>query len=395
VALIMFALKRVDFLEKAAGRFSDTKLMPPEKWYAAISELLNGYHDAGAIRSMDALLVRLCESDGIAVIMLRHILQWHHRGIREDGAIWRSAEEWEQFTGLTRSQVYNPQRRERLKNAGIKVWVERAMGENTLHFLIDAARLTANISKLLKLNYNIALIKLWQIVPVEVPKSKDPIPFPQTEVPESKTRVPNSQIPLTGSSTDSSTNKTTLVGGLQKDFSGGESFALLNCEKLGAAEKLKYAVLPESKIQECIASANKAKANGTLRKPRLAYLRTALANALKEHLELAPVSATPQNPPLNPLPLPALVEAEKVVAADFSPEWWIMARSQLEMQLRRDWPNLARLELGEVTAGEVSLIHAPGSPVFLFQRLQRNIERVISAARFQTTKVRFVEGSKP
>jgi hypothetical protein len=413
----MFALKKIDFAAQSAGRFSDTKLKPPTKWYSALYELMKNYRDAGPIRSIEALLVTLCDGDGIAVIMLSHILQWHHRGIRDDGAIWRSAEEWQQYTGLTRSQVYNAQRRERLKRAGLKIWVERAWGENTLHFLIESARLTANISNLLKLNYNVALIKLWQVVPIEVSKAKATIPFTQTGVSVSIPRVSNSQIPLTGSSTGSLTNQRTLFGGFQNDFSGNGSLALLDREKLGATEKAKYAVLSESKIRECIADANTAKASGKLIKPRLAYLRGALANALEDH--------EGQPHPLTPSPLHGegksekpVDEAEKVVAADL-PNWsWLLQRdddepepepvvstadaaslqiwgasyNQLELQLDRasfdTWLRASVLLSVEDGVFVVGVANKYAQDM-LQHRLYRNVRRVLSDVRGKTTEIRF------
>jgi hypothetical protein len=373
----MFAVKRVDFAAQNEGRFSDTKLKPPVDWMAALRELMKGYRHSGAIRSVDALLYKLCDEDGEAMMMLKHVLEWQPFSKRDDGAVWRSADEWKPYTGLSRSQVYNETRRARLRKAGLKVWVERAMGENTLHFLVDAAKFTANICALLGLNYNHALLKLWDIVPIEV---RQPILFPQVGIPNGEARVSNGEarvsndeIPLTESTTKDTTDKTTSV--------------LLNSVSLSVDEKAKYGVLPADVVQPIFDVWAAKKKSGALRKNSLAYLRGMLKTALKGHLEQAQVSATPQTPPLNPLPI---AEAEKVVAADLPPAWWSSAMLALELQMGRmnDWVFLARMAYGNCSENLVTIL-VPNSSLWMVQRFQRNIERAITDVRSQTTKVRF------
>ncbi len=372
----MFApTHRIDFVAQAAGRFSNTKMKPPEKWIPALIALMQNYQESGAIRSLDALLVTLCDRDSTAALMLNHILQWHHRSIRKDGAVWRSAEEWEQMTGLTRSMVYNEKRRERLKAAGLKVWVERAYGENTMHFQIDAAKLTTNIAKLLKLDYNIAMLKLWQIVPLPVPQAKPPIPFKQPRVSNDVPRVPNEEIPLTESSTEHSTKNTTMI--------------LLNSFSLSVDEKAKYAVLPYETVKQIVDALEKKKSSGKLHKPALAYLRASLKKSLAAHI---PVKAAPSAETAAPIPNPSPAFFGIIPQAD-EPDWWIGARNQLAMQMQRngDWPYLARLQFGEYTADGVKLLYPAGAPITLIQRYQRNIERAIKDTRFAPTKVIFAE----
>jgi hypothetical protein len=387
----MLALKKVDFVEQCAGRFSQTKLIPPEKWIPTLINLMEGYQKNGAIRSLEALLVTLCEGDAYAALMLRHVMEWQPRSIREDGAIWRTAEEWTQYTGLTRSMVYNKKRRDILKNAGVKVWLERAWGENTLHFLIDAAKMTANIGRLLGMNLDIAKIKLWQVEPIAVSQDKAVIPFPQTGVSHDKARVLNGEIPLTENLTELLTEQTTID--------------LLNSVSLSVDEKAKYGVLPAAVVQGIFDAASKKKNTGQLKKPFLAYVRASLKAALKEHEKqsspAAPASAaqsdsTPPPSPLSPSPDAAIVEGEKVVAADCAPEWWGMAHRLLERQLKksRDWWYLARLNFGQETRDGVTLICESSIALTMCQRYQRNIERAISDVRFQTTKVRFESGGQ-
>jgi hypothetical protein len=112
-----------------------------------------------------------------------------------------------------------------------------------------------------------------------------------------------------------------------------------------------------------------------------------LKTALKGHLEQAQVSATPQTPPLNPLPI---AEAEKVVAADLPPAWWSSAMLALELQMGRmnDWVFLARMAYGNCSENLVTIL-VPNSSLWMVQRFQRNIERAITDVRSQTTKVRF------
>lgn len=389
----MFAVNRVDFRDK---HFGNTKMLPPAEWIPALIELMKGYRKQGAIRSLDALLMKLVDGDAAAALMLKHIMEWQPYGIRDDGAIWRSADEWTQYTGLTRSMVYNETRRDRLKKAGLKVWVERAMGENTMHFLIDAAKLTANISAALGLNYNIALIKLWELVPIEVPIAKDPIPFPQAGIPNAVPRVSNGEIPLTESTTELSTETTTSV--------------LLNSENFSVAEKAKYGVLPVEVVQKIFDGAREKKKAGTLKKPMMAYLRGCLNIALKE---TASPSAESLTPPPTPYPTalagslvergnleadaPLLVPTVAIGGTVPSwmrdavvdvPVWWSVARNQLELQMGRDvWAYLKFLDLGECVGDTVSVIVPQSVPMMMVQRYTRNIERALSDCRCVKTVV--------
>jgi hypothetical protein len=367
----MEALKfqRVDF-----GRFGDTKMLPPEEWIPALIELMKGFQKHGAIRSLDALLMNLCEGDSVAALMLKHVMEWQPHGIREDGAIWRSADEWTQYTGLSRSMVYNPKRRERLTAAGIKVWVEKAWGKDCLHFRIESARLTMNIGQLLGIGYHIAFTKLWRIVPAEVSQTKPPIPFPKAAVPNAKGSVPFAKIPLTESTTDSSTDNTTSV--------------LFNSENFSVDEKAKYGVLPAEVLRKIFTDADTKKREGKLRKSRLAYLRDALKRELQKHEEQAPLSATPKaTPPLTPPRIQGGETAQKPI--DGVPSWWIVGRNQIHAHF--GWADRTILSRVDFVSedGESVIVSHPKNDALWVQRYQRNLERIFSAARGAKTVIRF------
>jgi hypothetical protein len=373
----MLALNRIDFVGQAAGKFSNTRMLPPEKWMDTLRGLMEGYQKKGNVRSVDALLVTLCQGDAEAALMLKHVMEWQPRAIREDGAIWRSAEEWMQYTGLTKSKVYNPQRRERLKAAGLKVWVEKAWGENTMHFRIDAAKLTANISAALGMNYNIALIKLWQIVPIDVPKAKDPIPFPQAGFANAKAGLSYSQIPLTESLTEHLTDKTTSV--------------LLNSFSFSDLEKKKYGVLDAAVVEQIVSEMEVKKAANKLRKNPLAYLRYELNRVLKE-LTTSP-AAESSTPPLTP-PRIQGEEATQNPSPNPSidvPRWWMAAKNQLIAQLKKTVPLISSIDFGNEDGDTVVVSYPKGTALWILQRYQRNIERMVGDAREMKTTVVFQE----
>ncbi len=363
------------------GRFGDTKMLPPEEWIPALIELMKGFQKQGEIRSLDALLVKLCGDDTVAALMLKHVMEWQPHGIREDGAIWRSADEWAQYTGLSRSMVYNPTRRERLTAAGVKVWVEKAWGKDTLHFRIEAARLTMNIGRLLGINHHIVFTKLWRVVPAAVSNAKTPIPFPKAGVPNAKGSVPFAKIPLTESTTELSTDNTTSV--------------LFNSEKFSVDEKAKYGVLPAELLLKIFADADTKKREGKLRKSRVAYLRGALKIALKVHEEQAPPPAAARSdstppPPLNPLP--ASDEGKRLADTAILgsvPSWWVVGRNQIQASF--GWADRTILSRVDFVSedGEAVIVSHPKNDALWVQRYQRNLERIFSAARGAKTVIRF------
>jgi hypothetical protein len=244
-----------------------------------LQALMMPYRDAGAIRSVDALFVNLCAGDVIAATMLRHILYWLPRSIRGDRAVWRRASEWQQRTGLTRSAIYNKRRRARLEAAGLVVWVERAQGENVLHFRIEADRFVMAIADQMQIAYEMVRVTLCEMVR-RVSPAKAPIPFPQVGVSLEKPRVSLAQIPLTEITTTSATELSTeqITDGFDKSFSVN-AVEVLQSEGLSAAEANRYAALGDEKVRETVQAAQAARDAGKLRKTYLAYLRGALKKA--------------------------------------------------------------------------------------------------------------------
>lgn len=90
----------------------------------------------GEIATIEALCVRLV-NDFVAGMVLYRLLQWHGRSIRPDGAIWKSDREWVAELGLSPDQMARV--REKLAASGlVTIWVEKAMGAPTNHYLVEA-----------------------------------------------------------------------------------------------------------------------------------------------------------------------------------------------------------------------------------------------------------------
>lgn len=196
---------------------------PPKDWFKAFSQLLETLNHP-EYSYLDALLMAMTGRDAVAVLMLRHLLAWSGKSIRADGAIWRSAEDWSRYCGISRSQAYSAARRETLEKIGVSCWVERAQGENQMHFKIDPHLFTAVVSVLLGKSLYEVKGALWTPgKPVKRAKpSRQTVPRVRSAKGQSLQTVPRvcfDKIPLTYKPTKK-TNK--------KDNSSGASGPLSN-----------------------------------------------------------------------------------------------------------------------------------------------------------------------
>lgn len=372
-----------------APRFSEYVYQAPADWVPKLQALMVPYRDAGAIRSVDALLVSLCAGDVIAATMLRHILYWLPKSIRVDRAVWRRASEWQQMTGLTRSAIYNKKRRARLEAAGLVVWVERAQGENVLHFRIDADRFVMAIADRLVADYATVRGALCEMVR-RVSPAKDPIPFPQSGVSQTVPRVSLAKIPLTETTTTPATAITTeqTTDGCDKSFS--VIAELLKGEGLSAAEAVRYAALGDEKVRATVQAAQGARDAGKLRKSYLAYLRGALKKAEVQN----PASVTdmarhaPNMSDVESIPVPDPSPDVNADGADIFQRAWM----QLEHQL--DWASwtsyVRRCVFGGLIDG-VYVVRAanPHAVEMCAGRLQRVIARAFELVAGMPVQIRF------
>ena len=176
--------------------------------------------------------------------------------------------------------VYNKKRRETLAKCGLKVWIEKAMGETCMHFSLERLGFTAMIAQVMGLKAWQVRCHLWQIDPKDV-NAKVRSAHGKTPSAHDKVSSSHTQIPLTGSTTGISTNTTTEkpVVSEQPVFS---SFDLLKAEMLSEIECKNFGRLPSDVVQAVVDEVNIAEKAGRIKYTRKAYLTGVLNRKLAE-----------------------------------------------------------------------------------------------------------------
>jgi len=254
---------------------------PPVDWFGAFDALLREVKHAD-YQYMDAVLMRLLGRDSVAVLMVRHLLAWFPKTIRSDGAIWRNADEWSRYCGISESQVYNKTRRERLCRIGISCWNERAYGEKQLHFKLDVHVLSAAIARTLGIGISKLKAICWREKEVSSAEAKDgslngkvgslPGKNPLTRKTTEKT-------------TDKQTNKTNRVGQLLNLSSVEEIFdRMIDFGWLTTADKSLLSGISRENVVACL---------GSFEEADVRYPRKYLSKALRAHVPKS--YAVPEN----------------------------------------------------------------------------------------------------
>jgi hypothetical protein len=108
--------------------------------YAAAKRLCD--HIDGA-RTLEALLIK-ATGDTVAGRMLRNLMYWWPQSTRPDGAVYKSARDWDEELAITRNQVRRGNRR--LAEWGVSTFVAQAGAFRVTHYTIDWARFAAALA---------------------------------------------------------------------------------------------------------------------------------------------------------------------------------------------------------------------------------------------------------
>lgn len=292
----------------------------PTDWLASLTDLLKILKTP--FERVDALLVAMAD-DFAGGVMLRWLLYLFPKSRREDGAVYKSAVEWQAQVGLSKHQVERL-KKQVLPGCGIDVTIKKANGAPTCHYYLDGWRFLRRLGAVLSLPIPYLLIKLQQSGNPFTGKRTMDLLESGKSLTDDSTNESNKQV-VNDSSVDSK-----IV-----DFKNSSVPDLLQKNGLSQSQAAAYAGLPEAVVQACIQSATEAQ-------PRkfVPYLIGALKNQLQAHFGNRSTAA----PPPNPLPVAA------VETANVEETGRIMLSSEAAQAARDKWADvLARLHAGTNT----------------------------------------------
>lgn len=385
----------------------------PTDWLASLTDLLKVLKTP--FERVDALLVAMAD-DFAGGVMLRWLLYLFPKSRREDGAIYKSAAEWQAQVGLSKNQV------DRLKKlilprCGVDVTVRKANGAPTCHYYLDGWRFLRRLGAVLRLPIPYLLFKLQQ--------SRNPSSGKQEmDLLESRKSLTNDS---TNESNRQSVNDSSVDSKIV-DFKSTSVLDMLRKAGLSRQHALPFGALAEDVVEACITSANEPGVRN-----RVAYLKAALKNQLEQQAtqpsqakplfqNVAPESpADTEAPPPNPLPVrrsdewtdtlrrlregqaagvtqgaaPEAVPANLAVMVNenFSAQAaWNAAYHQLELQLDRTsfdtYLRAAKL-VGFEADCFVIQVHSAHARDMLQHRLYRNVARILRDVTGREVTVRF------
>jgi len=355
---------------------------PPVDWFEALSiatDLSPNY------RYMDAMLMAMLDADAVAVLMVKHLLAWLPHSIREDGAVWRNADEWSAYCGVSSSQVYSAARRKRLEGIGFTIWNEKAMGDKQLHFKLDPAYFTARIAKVLG-------VPARQIHELVWLKRDDPkVGSGEFKVGSGFGEVGSVEIknPLTDKTTTKTTKKTTstkaLVGSLINLSSVDEILeGLVTGGLMTLVDRVAFKDVSRTDLIDCLSSLEVATSVKHPQKYLRASLKARQLDAEKSRLMVSP-PAEQQAEPLDKVPTKFLPKSETI------PNWWGGFMGQMEGQFNLDWWIFARrLEFAGEGDGVVRLRRPADVAEKIFLQFKRNIEAILRMCRGEVVTVEYV-----
>lgn len=406
----MFARK-----EKAAA--TPPQIKPPVDWLDSLSSLLKAIKPREFL-TVDALLVGMA-TDFAGGAMLRWLLYWTARSKRPDGAVYKSAVEWQREVGFTKHQV------ERLKKTvlprcGFKVWVEKAEGAPTCHYQLNVTVFLRRLSEVLRVPMLYLASKLHT-------QSGNPFTGKRemdfTESGKSLTNDSPNESPerIVNDSVLPSRKIVDFKNTLPESTPGQmQVIELLKSAGVSGQRAVAYCTLPLDIVKACIASANEPGV-----KNRVGYLVGALKKQLQAHNtqvqpsnKLLSESGDTATPPPNPLPVvppvqPPWVQATGVntdpapkadvvnervmlvVSGNMTAQAaWSAGYHQLELQLDRHsfdtWLRSAKLTDYEPdTTCFVVRVHNSYARDMLQHRLYRNVARMMRDVTGREVTVRF------
>lgn len=410
--------------QRATATQARLEIQFPLDWLEGLSNLLKSLQKP-QFRRVASLCVALA-GDFEGGMMLRHLLSLLPRSKREDGAVYKSATEWQAELGVTANQVYRVNKHV-LPQLGFDITVKKAHGAPTNHYRLNAWAFLRRLSDVLDLPAYYLLLKMQKAANGFTGKQ------------------PMDLLESSQSLTDSTTSKTTKQESVNDsgpsikvvDFKSPSPestpeqlrvIELLTQAGLRNPQAVSFALLPETIVQACIASTQAKGKN-------VGYLIGALRNQLKaQNTQPSSESAVTDTPPPNPLPVAAAetndgaevsergqVLQEKftgvlrrlpdaatkpppvaevvnenllaIVAGSMTVEAaWSAAYHQLELQLDRasfdTWLRSAQLldyEDGVLVVG----VHNSYARDMLQHRLYRNVARILRDATGQEIAIRF------
>lgn len=129
----------------------------PSDWLAGLWILVKSLKRE-EYKAVDALL-RAVADDFAGGVMLNWLLDWLPKAGRADGAVYKSAPEWQSYVGLTRHQV-DRVNKHILPKCGFTITIKKANGSPTNHYYFDGWKFLHRVSEVLRLPSSYLLKKM-------------------------------------------------------------------------------------------------------------------------------------------------------------------------------------------------------------------------------------------
>lgn len=147
-------------------------------WLALLRQLLCELNRSD-IRSVDALLSKLT-GDANAALMLLRLLYWTPKSKR-DGWIYKSWQDWDAETNLSRGQIKRVHSNQILEGVGVVRELRKANGVPTTHYRIDLGALLNHISSFLGISLERLTDLFGLVIPAQSYGQEQPNPIVQSE----------------------------------------------------------------------------------------------------------------------------------------------------------------------------------------------------------------------